>query len=240
VATTAPAVVAGALSSAIGKKPTPGASGEVRGTTSIRSVPASNLPTLHAHGQPFLIVGAQADIWRSVKQDEAVDFFFKQYAKMNATAVCIGIPWARCEPEEGKYDFSFLDWYIEKANHYGLKINLGLFNTNVCGKVQEGSSWELPDSDKILRYVPKWMAVDQKDKYPRINIEKWGMQCCVGGPPMCYNSKETLAKEKAYVLRLAEHLREYDVNRTICMLQINNEMYFLQVRLRPAAFPAKF
>ncbi|KAI9026386.1 glycoside hydrolase superfamily [Hyaloraphidium curvatum] len=147
---------------------------------------------------------------------------------MNATVVTIGIPWARCEAVEGKYDFSFMDWYIDRANEAGLKLNLGLFNTNVCGKVQEGSSWEPADSDKVLRYTPKWMAVDQKDKYHRIMVEEWGLQCCVGGPPMCWNNKATLEKEKAYVTKLVEHLKAYDKNRTVCMLQLNNEIYTLQ------------
>lgn len=218
-----PAALAQAAAGNPLKKPTAPAGADGKPTTSIRSVPASKLPTLHVAGQPFLIVGAQADIWRSVKQDDAVEFFFSQYAKMNATAVGIGIPWARCEAVEGVYDFKFLDYYIDRANKYGLKINLGLLNTNVCGKVMEGSSYEL-DESKLLRYTPKWMAVDQKDKYNRIDITEWGLQCCVGGPPMCYNNKATLQKEIAYVQRLAEHLREYDTERAVAMIQINNEM----------------
>lgn len=49
-----------------------------------------------------------------------------------------------------------------------------------------------------------------------------------GGPPMCPNDPDTLERERKYVVKLAEHIRDTDTDRTVIMLQINNEYYFQQ------------
>ena len=55
----------------------------------------------------------------------------------SATAVSVGIPWSKIETAEGRYDFRFLDWFIEQARKRSLKLVVNLFNSNVCGKVRE-------------------------------------------------------------------------------------------------------
>jgi hypothetical protein len=60
--------------------------------TGPRIVRMHGVPTLEMDGEPFLIVGAQCDIWRSTRQDEKTVAFFDAYQAMHATSVSVGIP----------------------------------------------------------------------------------------------------------------------------------------------------
>ena len=64
--------------------------------------------TLVVDDEPFVILGAQCDIWRSTRQDRRVEEFIDAYRDMNATAISFGIPWAKMERERDSYEFSFL------------------------------------------------------------------------------------------------------------------------------------
>jgi hypothetical protein len=120
---------------------------EVKGQGS-RIVMMHGVPTLEVDGAPLLLVGAQCDIWRSTRQDEKAVAFFDGYREMNATAVSVGIPWSKIELAEDRYDFRFLDWFIDQARKHKLKLVINLFNSNVCGKVREGDS---------LQYLPNYI-----------------------------------------------------------------------------------
>lgn len=51
-----------------------------------RIATTNGVPTLEVDGAPFLLVGAQCDVWRSTRQDEKTVAFFDGYREMNATA----------------------------------------------------------------------------------------------------------------------------------------------------------
>lgn len=175
----------------------------------------NRVPTLIVDGQPFLIVGAQCDVWRSTPQDAETIHFFDSYRDMNATTVGCDVLWDKCEHVQGKYDFAFVDWFIEQARSRHLKLILHLFNTNVCGGVTDSPNWT---------YTPAYM-LSAPDKYQRMVLP---YKYKPSGPPMCPNDPDTLEREKQYVVKLAEHLRDTDTDRTVIMLQINNEYYFQQ------------
>jgi hypothetical protein len=180
------------------------------------------IPTLVVDEQPFFVLGAQCDIWRSVRQDARTLAFFDGYQKMNATAVGIGIPWARIEQSEGHYDFAFLDWFIRRAEQRGLKLVVNLFNSNVCGKVRDPGLGVGANSGFTPDYV---LAAPQK--YQRMVLGQEGTYDS-GGPPMCPNDPRTLDRERRYVVQVARHLQAADVHHTVIMLQIDNEFYYQQ------------
>ncbi len=177
--------------------------------------------TLTLNEQPFLVLGAQCDIWRSTRQDEATLEFLDGYRDMNATAVGLGIPWSRVEPEKDVYDFAFIDWFTREAESRGLKVVLHLFSTNVCGKIYEAYQGGI-----YPQYAPTYM-IEAPETYQRMDLGDEG-QYAYGGPPMCPNDPDTLAREAKYVRAVAEHLRDADADRTVIMVQLNNEFYYQQ------------
>jgi hypothetical protein len=168
------------------------------------------------------VLGAQCDIWRSTRQDAKTVAFFDGYKEMNATTVSVGIPWSKIETSENEYDFRFLDWFIEQAESHDLKLVINLFNTNVCGKVQEAA----PGGTFYPQYAPAYL-LEAPEEYQRMVLPgPW--KYAAGGPPMCPNDPDTLERERRYVARVAEHLKAQDRRRTVIMLQIDNEFYYQQ------------
>jgi len=186
-----------------------------------RIVPIHGIPTLEVDGKPFLIVGAQCDIWRSTHQDANTIAFFDGYRDLNATAVSVGIPWSKVETFEGKYEFTFIDWFINQAQTHGLKLVLNLFNTNVCGKVQEGSG-----SSIYPQYTPTYI-LSKPDLYQRMVLQGPSPYDSAG-PPMCPNDPRTLDRERKYVTQVVKHLKATDRLHTVVMLQLDNEFYYQQ------------
>jgi hypothetical protein len=188
---------------------------------SARLIRINGIPTLEVEGRPFLLVGAQCDIWRSTRQDAKTAAFFDGYRDMNATCVSVGIPWSKTEPVKDCYEFHFLDWFVEQAQKRGLKLVLNLFNTNVCGKVQEGSG-----SSVYPGYAPTYI-LDAPVDYQRM-VLPGPYKYNAGGPPMCPNDPRTLERERRLCVKVAEHLKQTDINGTVIMLQIDNEFYYQQ------------
>ena len=186
---------------------------------SIRDI--GGVRTLVVDGEPFAVLGAQCDIWRSTRQDRRVEEFIDAYRDMNATAISFGIPWAKMERERDSYDFSFLDWFIERTAAAGLKLIVNLFNTNVCGKCEE-----LTEGERYPQYTPDYIKNDP-GRFTRI-VHNVDIEYHPGGPPLCPNDPATLDREARYLQRVALHLREHDRSRTVIMVQLNNEYFYQQ------------
>ncbi len=176
------------------------------------------IPTLEVDGAPFLLVGAQCDVWRSTPQDAVTVAFFDGFQEMHATAVSVGVPWSKLEPKKDEYGFSFLDWFIDQARQHGLKLVVNLFNSNVCGKVGEGHGG--------LVYPPEYI-LNAPESYQRM-VLPGPCKYVSEGPPMCPNDPRTLERERRLCVALAEHLARTDVQKTVIMLQIDNEFYYQQ------------
>jgi len=179
------------------------------------------VPTLEANGAPFLLIGAQCDIWRSTRQDEKTVAFFDGYQKMNATAVSVGIPWSKIETAEGHYDFRFLDWFIEQARKRSLKLIVNLFNSNVCGKIREAAGSPFDPG-----YTPLYILAAPEDYQRMVLPGPWKYDW--GGPPMCPNDPRTLERERRLCVKVAKHLKQTDTHGSVIMLQIDNEFYYSQ------------
>jgi hypothetical protein len=184
-------------------------------------VPNNGIPTLEVDGAPFLVLGAQCDVWRAVRRDAKTEAFFEGYQAMNATTVSVGVPWANIELAKDCYDFQALDWFVGQAQRHGLKLVVDLFNSNVCGKLREGDAangWPV--------YTPAYI-VDAPQEYQRMALPgPWRYNA--GGPPMCPNDPRTLERERRLCVQVAAHLTKTDLRRTVVMLQIDNEFYYNQ------------
>jgi len=195
---------------------------------SARLITLNGVATLEVDGAPFLLLGAQCDIWRSTRQDEKTLAFFDGYQAMNATAVSVGVPWSKLEPSKDVYDFRFLDWFIQQARQRRLKLVVNLFNSNICGKVQEGAS-----PNAYPQYTPDYI-LHSPQSYQRMILP--GPQTYdPGGPPMCPNDPRTLERERLLCAAIAEHLKLTDRAGAVILLQLDNEFYYQQwAGVRPA------
>ncbi|MDR3708218.1 MAG: beta-galactosidase [Capsulimonadaceae bacterium] len=178
----------------------------------------NGIPTFIVDGQPFLINGSHLNTWQAYHQDKPVVDFFDWCQRVNCTAVGMELYWSFIETSEGVYDFSSLNWIIKQSEAHGLKLVLQLYNSNVCGTIENGS-----DAHPDPVWVPKYIR-EAPDKYQRIVLPPDCEKLYVSsGPPMCPNDPRTLERERKYMVRLADYLREHDRNRTVIMAQVNNE-----------------
>jgi hypothetical protein len=199
----------------------PTAVAEEAAAKNARIVRIHGVPTLEVDGSAVLLAGAQCDIWRSTRQDEKSVAFFDAYREMNATVVSVGVPWSKTEIAKDRYDFLFLDWFIEQARTRGFKLIVNLFNSNVCGKVREGDG-----ASAFPVYTPSYI-LDAPDEFQRMILPgPWKYDA--GGPPMCPNDPRTLERERRLCSQVARHLKQTDVQRTVIMIQIDNEFYQLK------------
>ena len=181
----------------------------------------NGIPTFIVDDKPFLINGSHLNTWQAYHQDEPVIEFFDWCERVNCTAVGMEVYWSFLEPSEGVYDFTSLDWLIKQSEAHGLKLVLQLYSSNVCGTIENGS-----DAHPDPVWVPKYIR-DAPDKYQRIVLTPALEKLYVSsGPPMCPNDPRTLERERLYMVRLAQYLRDHDRNRTVILAQVNNEYVY--------------
>lgn len=107
--------------------------------------------------------------------------------------------WSRMEPEEGKFDFSWLDRNIALARKYGLKVIL-------CTPTPTPPAWLTSKHPEILIKTEAGFQV------------KHGMRLNANGTNPIYQN---------YIRRIIEQLaHRYGNNPTVCGWQLDNEPHF--------------
>jgi beta-galactosidase GanA len=132
---------------------------------------------------------------------------WEKMAKKNLNSVIATVSWELVEPEEGKFDFTWVDSIIIGARNANLKLVLIWF-----------ASWKNGGSV----YIPAWVKKDYK-KFPRVRDEQ--------GKPMeilsTFGEASAAADAKAFAI-LMRHIKEVDsANQTVIMMQVENEMGIL-------------
>jgi hypothetical protein len=171
--------------------------------------PQTPIPTLvekdgrHAllvDGKPFLILGAQAhnsSAWPAILPQ-----VWGCYQFINANTLELPIYWEQIEPEPDHFDFSLLDTIVAQAR--GRKTHLILL-------------WFATWKNGSNHYMPVWMKL-HPDEYPN----------CIGpdGKPVDSPSPvadATLTADKKAFAAVMRHLRTIDPDRTVIMVQVENE-----------------
>lgn len=77
--------------------------------------------------RPFYMRGIETGFWDTRKDTTDYDEVFETYHKMGANAAMFMIHWSDIEPQDGKFDFSFTDSIVAKAQRHGVKIVWVLF-----------------------------------------------------------------------------------------------------------------
>ncbi len=162
--------------------------------------------TLISDNKPFLILGGE------VRNSSASDLSYMarevwpQVRKLNLNTLLVPVTWELLEPKPGQFDFSLPEGLIRQAEGEGKKLVFLWFGL-----------WKNGEST----YVPEWVKGDPDTYFPM--RDRWGKRLNAISP-LCDGAVERDAQ--AFSALLA-HLKDYDQNRTVLMVQVENEMGLL-------------
>lgn len=186
-----------------------------RATEAPRLVTRDGRHALLVDGKPFLILGAQAH--NSSNYPAALKPVWDAARDARANTVLMPVAWEQIEPEEGRFDFSFVDTLVREARQQGKHLVLLWFGT-----------WK----NTSAQYTPAWVKLDPK-RFP-FNVDAEGRANYSLSP---FGAETLKADQRAFVA-LMGHLKKIDsAQRTVLMVQVENEVgtYGLVRDFGPAA-----
>jgi len=178
----------------------------VAGSASFAASPIPTLVTrdgrsaLMVDGVPYLVLGAQVN--NSSAWPAVLPKVWPAVKKLGANTVSVPMAWEQIEPTEGRYDFSFLDTLLGEARAHDVHLVLLWFAT-----------WK----NNGPNYAPEWVKLDNA-RFPRL-IDAKGQVLNSMSP----HSAATLEADKRAFSTLMRHLREADAQRTVILVQVQNE-----------------
>ena len=155
---------------------------------------------LMVDGEPYLMLGVQAN--NSSAWPEYLGKVWPAAEELHANTVELPVYWEQIEATQGKFDFSLVDLILKQAREHKLRLVLLWFGT-----WKNGSS----------HYTPEWVKTDQQ-KYPFL-VNKDGKT--VDSPSTF--SPARLEADKTAFAALMRHLKQADPERTVLMVQVENE-----------------
>ena len=170
---------------------------------------------LVVNGAPTLLLGGQ--LHNSAPSSPAdVRTAFDHVSTMHATFVIGSASWALIEPVEGHFDLSHVDAQIAAARQCGLRLVLIWF-----GAFKNAAS----------TYAPTWVRVDT-DRFPRARVDRVGREAftypgAMPKPVLSVFSPDLRAADRAAFVALMRHLAVADLEHTVVMIQVENEIGLL-------------
>ena len=174
--------------------------------------------------QPFYMRGIETGFWDTRKDNTDFDRVFETYHKMSANAAMFIIHWSDIEPQDGKFNFSYTDSIVAKAQRHGVKIvwvlfmheqfdmpflpspeNLWMYNIDTRDGANYAIQWVKDKNGDIIKDI----ATQRQKKYSEI------MPCY--GNPIVYNR----------IIRMLGQLgAHYKNSESVIGVQIGNEEHF--------------
>ena len=151
-------------------------------------------------GEPFLVLGAQVN--NSSNWPWALDKVWPAIEVLKPNTVMVPVAWEQVEPEEGRFDFSFVDELLRQARAHEQRLVLLWFAT-----------WK----NNGPNYAPKWVKLDN-ERFPRV-ITADGRTLNSLSP----HGQATLDADRKAFVELMKHLKAADPQRTVIMVQPQNE-----------------
>ena len=156
-------------------------------------------------GKPFLVLGGEL-YNSSASSLPYLQALWPQLKAVGLNTILAPVEWDQIEPVEGKFDFTVLDGMLRQARANDTRLVLLWFG-----------AWK----NSMSTYVPAWVKQDS-ERFPRARNK--------GGEPqdiLTPFSGATLAADKAAFAMLLRHLRQADPQRTVLMVQVENEIGML-------------
>jgi beta-galactosidase GanA len=155
---------------------------------------------LMVDGAPFLVLGAQVN--NSSAWAPVLPKVWPAARKLGANTLVVPIAWEQIEPVERKFDFSFLDTLLAEARTHDMRLILLWFAT-----------WK----NNGPNYAPEWVKLDNA-RFPRL-VDAKGKVLNSMSP----HAASTLEADKRAFVALMRHLKAADAQRTVIMVQVQNE-----------------
>ncbi len=152
-------------------------------------------------GAPFLVLAGQAH--NSSNYPGALPKVWAALKDAHANTLEIPVAWEQIEPQEGSFDFSYVDTLVAEARRNRLRLVLLWFGT-----------WK----NTGPAYAPEWVRFDNR-RFPRMLGKDGESGYCLS--PF---GEATLAADRKAFVALMAHLRKIDArDQTVIMVQVENE-----------------
>ncbi len=157
--------------------------------------------TFMVDGKPFLILGGQVN--NDGAFPDRLERTWPKLKSMSANTIEYPVYWNEIEREEGKFDFRDFDRILLRARAEGFRVDLLWFGT-----------WK----NGAMDWAPNWVKTDTA-RFPRV-LDSGGKPIRVLSP----HSRATLDADKRAYVAMMTHLRQVDeADRTVIMMQVENE-----------------
>ena len=157
--------------------------------------------TFLVDGKPFIMLGGQVGNFSAFP--DMMERAWPTFKAMNLNTIEYPVYWNVIEPEENKFDFTEFDQILRGLRSQGFRAVILWFGT-----------WK----NGAMDWAPNWVKNDPK-RFPRV-LDYGGKPIRVLSPMSKTNME---ADRKAYVAMM-KHLREVDeADRTVIMVQVENE-----------------
>lgn len=156
-------------------------------------------------GKPYLVLGGE--LYNS--SASSLPYLEKLWPRLKATGLntlLAPVEWDQVEQVEGKFDFTILDGMLKQARANDTRLVLLWFG-----------AWK----NSMSTYVPAWVKKDHQ-RFPRTRNR-------AGEPQEILTpfSGNTLDADRKAFAALMKHLKQADPQRTVLMVQVENEIGML-------------
>lgn len=155
---------------------------------------------LMVDGAPYLILGTQMNNWSNYPS--MLPGVWAAVEKLGANTLLGPVAWEQIEPVEGKFDFSYVDTLLQQARAHHVRLVLLWFGAT---------------KNTSPSYAPEWVKGDNA-RFPRIVDPKGDLTVTLS--PF---HKATLDADRKAFVKLMTHLKQADSQRTVIMVQVENE-----------------
>jgi hypothetical protein len=180
---------------------------------------ANGRKMLYVDGYPFTVLAVEIPWWDLIighyrETQGSYDYLYPAAEKMGLNTLKVPVKWSMIEPDQGAYDFSYIDHAKALAEQHHLKLVLNWFGHYASG---DGT---LYNNLSGAVYAPMYIIKDEKT-YPRA-VDGDGI---AHHNVASYDYDAIIEREIAAFRAFMQHLKEVDSqNHTVVMIQVENEI----------------
>lgn len=157
--------------------------------------------SLMVDDKPFIILGGELHNSSGSDLDYLKERVWPGLKKLGGNCYLTPVYWECMEPEQGVYDFKLVDGVIKQAREIGVHLVLLWFGLWKNGKSE---------------YVPHWIKTNP-DYFYMVGEDGKKVESI---SPLCTAAVEL---DKTAYVQLMNHLKQTDEERTVIMMQVENE-----------------